>query len=105
MAKENRFKRNHPEIDPNDPSILTMAGREDIVEPEPEPEPEVKPVQEEVKTAEDLLRGLGGVKPKAKSYSFHLHDDVVDALDKLAKKNKTSRSNLLNTLLRNYFQI
>ena len=103
MARENKFKRNHPEIDPNDPSILTMAGRTDIVEPEPEPE--VEPEVEEAKAAEDLLRGLGGVKPKAKSYSFHLHDDVVAALDKLAKKNKVSRSNLLNTLLRNYLDI
>lgn len=107
QKRQNKFAAAYKELDPNDPSILTMAGRTDIVESEPEveTEPEKPAIQEETKAAEDLLRGLGGVKPKAKSYSFHLRDDVVDALDKLAKKNKTSRSNVLNTLLQNYFGI
>ena len=49
----------------------------------------------------DILADLAPeVKPKAKSYGFYLDDDVVKALDRLAKAKKSNRSKMLNTLLR-----
>ena len=60
-----------------------------------EPEIVEKPAQE------DLLAELKEKKPKSGSYSLFLDDEVVDALDKLAKQNKSSRSKVANTLFRN----
>ena len=97
---ENRFKKNHPTVDPNDPSILTRAGREEPVKTAVEPVPE--PIKEEpVSDAKSLLDGIVTKKPAAKSYGFYLSADVVAALEKLAKQNKTSKSKVLDTLLRN----
>lgn len=72
-----------------------------------------KPVEEEPKPVEptpavkedgspDLLAGLTDKKADTKSYSFYLDSDVVARLDRLAKKTKTSRSKVLNTILKNY---
>lgn len=65
---------------------------------------EPEKVEEEVKidAPADLLAGLTTKKIETKSYSFYLDSEVIVQLDKLAKKNKTSRSKVLNTLLRNY---
>ena len=52
-------------------------------------------------TKENLLAGMLDEKPVGKSYGFYLDEEVVDALGKLAKQNKTSKSKALNTLLRN----
>ena len=51
--------------------------------------------------AENLLAGMKDKKPKAKSYGFYLEDDVVEALERLAAQNDSSKSKVLNTLLRN----
>lgn len=56
-------------------------------------------VEPEVK--KNLLSGMIEQKPKAKSYGFYLDDEVVAALEKLAKQNKSNKSKVLNTLLRN----
>ena len=50
---------------------------------------------------EDILAGIREMKPKSKSYAFYLDEEVVDALDQLAKQNKSNKSKVLNTLLRN----
>lgn len=60
-----------------------------------------EPIQET--TAPDLLAGITDEKPKGKTYSVYLDDDVVEALDRVAKQNKSSRSKVLNILLRNFF--
>ena len=39
-------------------------------------------------------------KPRGKSYGFYLDDEVVTALEKLAKQSKSNKSKVLNTLLR-----
>lgn len=49
----------------------------------------------------NLLAGMEEQKPKAKSYGFYLDDEVVAALEKLAKQKKSNKSKVLNTLLRN----
>lgn len=46
------------------------------------------------------LEGMIKEKPKAKSYGFYLSDEVVEALDNLAKQNKSSKSKVLELLLR-----
>lgn len=66
----------------------------------------VEPVKEnviiETEVKKNLLAGLVEEKPKAKAYTFYLDVEVVEALEKLAKKSKAkSVSKLLNTLLRN----
>ncbi len=68
-----------------------------------EPTVQEEPVQEEqpVVKNDDLLAGLKPKKPVAKTYGFYLDDDVVAAIDKLAKQTHTSKSKVLNTLLRN----
>ena len=58
---------------------------------------EVSPVP----VKEDILAGIRETKPKSKSYAFYLDEEVVDALDQLAKQNKSNKSKVLNTLLRN----
>jgi hypothetical protein len=72
---------------------------------------EAKPVEPEVKTTvapvvakepvADIFDGMVEQKPKAKSYGFYLDDEVVEALEKLAKQKKISKSKVLNTILRN----
>lgn len=95
----NRFKKNHEDVDFNDPAALTVVPQPVQAQTEvqqEEPETETKPVQ-----TNDLLAELTmDVKPKAKSYGFYLDDDVVKALDKLAKSKRSNRSKMLNTLLR-----
>lgn len=60
-----------------------------------------EPAKAEKKPAkENLLAGEVEQKATAKSYALYLETDVVDALDKLAKQNKLSRSKALNALLR-----
>lgn len=64
----------------------------------------VEPVRENViieTSAKDLLASMMEKKPKANGYGFYLDDEVVAALEKLARQNKSSKSKVLNTLLRN----
>lgn len=73
----------------------------------PEKVEEVKPSQPEVKApvekevVADIFDGMIEQKPKAKSYGFYLDDEVVEALEKVAKQKKISKSKVLNTILRN----
>jgi hypothetical protein len=75
-----------------------------VVIPAVEEKP-VEPVKEnvivETEIKKNLLAGMIEQKPKAKSNSFYLDDEVVAALEKLAKQNKSNKSKVLNTLLRN----
>ena len=60
-----------------------------------------KPAVAEMPEKENLLAGMVEKKARGKGYGFYLDDEVVAALDKLARQNKTSKSKVLNTLLRN----
>lgn len=64
---------------------------------------QAKPREEESHQPHNLLAGITDEKPKGKTYSVYLDDDVVEALDQVAKQNKSSRSKVLNVLLRNFF--
>lgn len=68
----------------------------DVPEKQPEPEKE----EEKKDTKENLLAGILEQKMTAKTYALYLEADVVAELDKLAKRNKVSRSKALNSLLR-----
>ena len=74
--------------------------QEPAVEPKSEKPKQEKPVAEKPEKVTDLLNGIVQTKTKS-NVSFYLEDDIVVALDKLAKQNKTTRSILVNTLLRN----
>jgi len=63
-----------------------------------EPEPVETGKQD---TTLDLLAELEEKKPESKAYSIYLDVDVVEAVDKIAKIRKTSRSKVVNLLLRN----
>jgi len=54
-----------------------------------------------IDTNVDPLAGLIEKKQRGKSYGFYLDDEVVAALEKLAKQKKSNKSKVLNTLLRN----
>ena len=103
MAKGNRFKSAAPTIDFDDPAVLTVKPSEVVKKEEPvipaAPIDEA-PIAPEKKTVENLLAGKIAKKQAGKSYAIYLDTDVVDALDKLAKQNKLSRSKALNELLR-----
>lgn len=75
---------------------------EPIHEPEAEKPVEVEvPVVEKPEASTDLLAELKNKKPTGKGCNIYLDADVIDKLDKLAKQAKTSRSKVINTLLRN----
>lgn len=79
-----------------------IEEKQEVIAPVVEEKP-VEPVRENViieTKATDLLAGMIEQKPKAKSYGFYLDDEVVAALEKLAKQNKSNKSKVLNTLLR-----
>ena len=46
------------------------------------------------------IAGMIKEKPKAKGINLYLSDEVVEALDNLAKQNKSSRSKVAELLLR-----
>ena len=96
--KPNRFGSNL-NADLNDPAALTSVGQ--AAPPVEETIPAKEP--ESVSASNDLLAGLEASKPKAKSYSFYLSEGNANDLKKLAKKNKTSVSKVLDTILTNYF--
>ncbi len=81
-----------------------VEGKQVVVAPAVEEKP-VEPIRENViiepEAKKNLLAGILEQKPKAKSYGFYLDDEVVAALEKLAKQNKSNKSKVLNTLLRN----
>ena len=110
-ARENKYKRNHPPVDPNDPRQLLQAGlglTEDVEEEVIEEEVIEEEVLEEVEptkrtTKKNLLAGRIKKKPKADTFSFHLDIDLVNQIDRLAKQNDISRSKALNLILRDVF--
>lgn len=70
--------------------------QQETVTPQP-----AEPAVVETPVKEDLLAGMLEKKPRGKSYGFYLDDEVVAALDKLARQNKSNKSKVMNTLLRN----
>ena len=97
----NRFQKNHPPIDSNDPAMLLTAGiQEEPKAEETEVVVESKPVEKE-KGKVNPLAGMVESKQKGKSYGFYLSSEAVAKLEKLAKQNKCSQSKALDTLLRN----
>ena len=79
------------------PPVEPIKPSEPIQE---EPKPE-KLVVEKPEQATNLLAELTNKKPTGKGYNVYLDADVIEKLDKLAKQAKTSRSKVINTLLRN----
>lgn len=64
--------------------------------------PKVEPKKEETKdTIEDLFPDIVIEKPIGKPKTLYLDAEVVDVLEKLAKKKKMSTSKVANALLRN----
>ena len=97
-ARGNRFK-NSMSVDFDDPTALTVVPEQGSKVEGEEPESvETKAVRAISK--ENPLAGKVEQKVKGKSYGFYLDDDVVLALEKLAKQNKISKSKALNMLLR-----
>lgn len=88
----NRFKKNNPPVDFDDPAALTAIPA--ASEEAPPAEPVVRPVKD------NPLAGILDQKPTAKSYGYYLDDDVAQAIERLAKQNKTSKSKALNALLK-----
>lgn len=78
----------------------TASEQEPVKQPDPAPVP-VEPVVEKPEEPTNLLAELKNKKPTGKGYNVYLDADVIDKLDKLAKQAKTSRSKVINTLLRN----
>lgn len=96
----NRFQKNHPPIDSNDPAMLLTAGiREEPKEEEVEVVVKSKPVEKE-KDKVNPLAGMLENKQEGKSYGFYLSNEAASKLEKLAKQNKCSKSKALDTLLR-----
>lgn len=61
----------------------------------------VAPVETTVEKSPSLsFKGLIKEKPKYKSYGFYLTDEVVEALDNLAKQHKSNKSKILEMILR-----
>lgn len=104
MAKQNRFQKNHPPVDPNDPASLLTAGRVEEQEPPIEPE-ETTPAAETSDAApmvgKDFLQKFVEPKSEGKSYSVYLSAEAGKKLEKLAKQLKCSKSKALDILLRN----
>ena len=105
--KPNRFLKNHPPVEPADfnPEALLYAGREETptnaAEENSKPKEKASATKSQSKTVVDNpLAGKITKKPTSKSYAIYLDEEVVEAVDKLAKQNKLSRSKALNELLR-----
>lgn len=92
----NRFQKNHPKIDPNDPAVLLTSGIREVTEKEEE----VVAEKTQPSTKENPLDGMIEKKQEGKSYGFYLSNEAVSKLEKLAKQNKCSKSKALDALLR-----
>lgn len=92
-----------PEKSVHQPVEQKIEEKQEVVTPVVEKTP-VEPVKVKVMIetkAKDLLAGVMEKKPRAKSYGFYLDDEVVAALEKLARQNKSSKSKVWNKLHRN----
>lgn len=94
----NPFKTAENNAAPKVKEVTPVAVTE-VKEEKKAPEKKEQPVV--VASKENPLAGLFEEKPGGRGYSFYLDDDVAEALSKLAKQNKTSKSKVLNALLRN----
>lgn len=65
--------------------------------PAPAPPAQPAPVASE---KSNPLAGMNLEKPISKSYAVYLDVDLVEEIDRLATVNKTSRSKIINILLR-----
>lgn len=74
---------------------------EEIPTPPADPTPEPEQVEKQESTTE-VLSVLADKKPAGKGCNVYLDLDVISKLDKLAKQNKSTRSKVLNTLLRSW---
>ena len=63
-------------------------------------EPTPEPVKEPVPAPANPLAGMVEKKTGAKAYTYYLEDEVAQAIDKLAKQNKISKSKALNMLVK-----
>lgn len=88
-------------ITPNHRTEKTPPAEPVTEKPKQETPVAENPIPDKQEPGVDLLSGIVQTKAK-KNVSFYLEDDIVVALDKLAKQKKTTRSILLNTLLKNY---
>ena len=80
-----------------------IEEKQEVIAPVVEGKP-VEPVKENViieTSAKDLLVGMMEKKPRGKGTAFYLDEEVIAALEKLAKQSKSNKSKVLNTLLRN----
>ena len=100
----NRFKKNVPDVDFDDPSVLTVIPAE--VQGEQEEEREEKkgeaavidpPAAEKVPLIDMLEK-----KAEGKNFTLYLDLEVVAKLDEMATASGNSRSKVANTLLRKF---
>lgn len=94
----NRFKKNVPEVDFDDPSVLTVIPAE--VQGEQEEKREEAAVIDPPVAEEMSLVDILGKKAEGKNFTLYLDLDVVAKLDQMAKASGNSRSKVANTLLR-----
>ena len=81
------------------PVVNTPVATTPVVEtPKPKPAPKKEEPKDDI---EDLFPDLVEEKPTGKPKTLYLDADVVDVLEKLAKKKKMSTSKVANALLRN----
>ena len=92
MESNNPFRAARQKVDGNEKPEKPEEIKTPVA-PEQEPKSEIP--------QGDILAGLKSKKPMAKTYGFYLDDDVVVAIEKIAKQTRTSKSKVLNTILRN----
>lgn len=105
MAKGNRFKKEHPVIDPNDPAVLITAG---LVTPTSAPEtpqeaPEVEEVSTDIQTpeigtAEETPAAVEPAEEVVEQKPGRISIDDIDEEIKQASKKKQVKKNTSFTL-------
>ena len=104
FVKENPFERTETHGGVKPKRREPVAPVEPVVQPDPipeEPKPE-KPIADKPKSESNLMAKLTNKKTTGTGCNVYLDADVIEQLDKLAKQAKTSRSRVINTLLREY---
>ena len=96
---ENKLVKSNPFEQAEKREAVKPRRIEKDVTPDPIPE---EPKQEKQKPATDILAELTNKKPTGKGYNVYLDADVIEKLDRLAKQAKTSRSKVINLLLRSH---
>ena len=101
-VEEKKQEVNVPEVQQPVELKIEEKKQEDVAPvKEEKPVAPVKEVQIIETKASNLFAGLVEEKPKGKTTGFYLDEEVIAAIEKIAKKNKTTKSKVLNTLLRN----